>query len=326
VTFKQLVDDTLDRLNYDSTAVTSAPRTRIGRLINIWHRRILGDSKYAHLRDDSITFASVAAQARYGLPPSIMRINAIYETTNNNRLVMRDMSWYLADPQGLAQQAVPTVWVPKGLSAVIQQPATTGLWAASSSASDTTQKVNADVIRTGGYIQTLTQATLTGTTRVAITSTVTDIIDVLKFNVSAACLGSVSLYDAAVAGNEIARIPVGRTTSRYFTIYLWGTPSSAITYTVECRRQIQDLVLDIDEPMLPEDFHWILSACARYEEILIKKDFPAARIIMLEEIKPALATMCGAVSNPDDLVVIPGEGDDARRGSNLGSWYPAGRW
>lgn len=324
--FKQLQDDALDRLNYDSTATASTPRTRAGRSINIWHRRILGDGKFSHLRDDSITLASVVGQARYALPPSIMKVNAFYETTNNNRLEMRDMSWYLADPQALSQQSIPTIWVPKGLTAITQQPATTGLWAVSSSASDTTQRVNADVIRTGGFIQTLTQATLTGTTRVAITASVTDIIDVLKFNVSAACVGSISLYDAAVGGNELARIPVGRTTARYFTIYLWGTPSSVLTYTIECRRQIQDMVLDVDEPMFPEDSHWILSACVRYDETVLKKDYPGARLIMTGEIVPGLASMLGQTSNPDDLVVVPGDGLDVARGSNLGSWYPVGRW
>jgi hypothetical protein len=153
------------------------------------------------------------------------------------------------------------------------------------------------------------------------------VIDVMKFTVSTATpVGYISLYDAATLGNELARIPVGRNQSRYFTLYLYPTPSAVLTYTLEGEKQVQDLSANNDEPLWPEDFHWLLSSCARYDEYLKNKDRQIAQSILLNEIEPGLKDMLAFVSNSGDRVVVPGTADQRRIGSNLGSYYPSGYW
>ena len=85
--------------------------------------------------------------------------------------------------------------------------------------------------------------------------TLTDHIEVTKFYLSAVAAGFVTLFDAAVAGNELARIEIGKAYSRYVGIQLFPTPSAAVTYYVDYTRVIPDMVNPADEPLLPEDFH-----------------------------------------------------------------------
>ena len=66
--------DCLERLNYDIDQNDSRPRRRIRRYLNEWHRKILTTPGLDQLREDVTSFTSVAAQARYPLPPSVSRI------------------------------------------------------------------------------------------------------------------------------------------------------------------------------------------------------------------------------------------------------------
>lgn len=327
-----LTNDALERCNYNTVTTlalgATVPSTRIIRFLNQWHRKILADNKFTRLRDGVITFASVANQSLYGLPPVIQKVHRIWETTNNNRLWEKSLDWLRYDPQALSFTGVPQVYVPVGITAITRPPVSTGLWAASSSVSDTTQKVSINAIRSGGYSQVPAQTTLTGSTRVALGSpALTDYIDVQKFWLDLAAVGDVSLYDASTAGNVLATIPRGKTYSRYFSIYLWAVPSSAITYNVEYERQVQDMALDADEPLWPEDFHHLLVSCAVYQELVIKKDPATAGIYYKNEVQPGLDSLLNFLVNNDDYVVIPDDGRRWRSGSNLGPFFPNGsRW
>lgn len=328
----QLTNDALERCNYNTVTTLASgatvPSTRMVRFLNQWHRKIIADQMFTRIRDGQLTFASVASQSLYGLPPTIQKIKRIYETTNNTRLRERSGDWLKQDPQGLANLGTPDCYVPIGVTAITRQPASTGLWAASTSAADTTQTVSVNAVRAGGYLHTPAPKTLNGVTRVALgTTPLTDYVDVLKCWLSAACAGDVSLYDAASLGNVLATIPTGKTYSRYFSILLWPTPSAALTYYVDHERQIQDMALDTDEPLWPEDFHHVLVSAAVYQELVIKKDPNTAGIYFKNEVKPGLDSLLSFLVNHDDYIVVP---DDHRRhdarGSNLGSWFPSGRW
>ena len=329
MTILQIVQDGLDRLNYQTVStfvgMASEPGIRLLRFANQWHRKILADPKFTRLRDDVITFASVVAQMRYGLPPTIQRIHRIWEETNNNRLTEKSLDWLRNDPQATSYNGNPRVYVPLGLTAVTRQPATTGLWAASSDATDTTKKVSVDGIRSGGYMNTPAQTTLTGTTRVAL-GALTDYVDVVKFWLDGTCNGDVSLYDASSSGNVLAVIPRGKTYSRYFTIMLWAVPASVITYKCEHARQIQTMALDADEPIWPEDFHHLLVSCIVYQELLIKKDPSTAGVYFKNEVQPGMNQLLNFLVNNPDYVVIPDDGRTRAQGSNLGPFYPSGRW
>lgn len=329
MTLLAMVQEALARLAYPTvstlTSMTDRNGTRILAHINNWNRRIVSKPELTRLRDGQISFSSVAGQMRYGLPPSIQQIQRIWETTHQTRLAERSMGWLRDDPSAAAYSGTPQFYIPFGFTAVARQPATTGLWVSSTSAADTTQKVSIVGIRAAGGIRRPSETTLTGTTRVAV-GTATDYVDVTMFSVDGACAGVVTLHDAAVAGNDLAYIHIFRTFSRYFTVYLWPVPSEAITYYVEAKRQINDLLLNTDEPLIPEDFHDILIAGAVYQELLIRKDPQTAGIVFANEIKPRITELLHFVSNTEGMITIP---ETSRRndvGSNLGPWFPAGRW
>lgn len=324
----QLTNDALERCNYAPVGMAGASEVsrRMVRFLNQWHRKVCADVRFTRLRDDVITFASVANQMRYAIPPSVQKIHRIWETTNNNRLLEKSLDWLRLDPQAQSFQGVPQCYIPLGVTAITQQPATTGLWAVSSDAADTAAKVNINAVRTSGYVSSPAQTTLTGTTRVAI-GTLTDYIDVTKFWLDRACVGEVSLYDAAAAGNLLAVIPRGKTYARYFTLFLWAVPSSAITYYVEHERQIQDMAVDTDEPLWPEDFHHLLVSCGIYQELLIKKDPATAGIYYKNEVVPGLDSLLNFLVNNDDYIIVPDDGRmRGRSSSNLGPSFPSGRW
>lgn len=259
-----ILADLYRRLDYTSSPPT-AIATRLTSFVNTTHRQILSTPGLDVLRDDQITFASVANQVRYGLPPAINRIESITDRTTNIKLMQRTLSEIRASDPGLVQTGPSDAYVNHGYQQVQTQPtAATGLWIVSSSASDTTQSVKVESVRTGGYEFT-GAATLSGTTRVAVGS-FTDHLEVDKFYLSAAAVGTVSLYDAAAAGNELARIAIGGTYARYLAIQLYPTPASAITYYVDYVRDIPDMANVTDEPLLPQDFHYLLVEGALLKE------------------------------------------------------------
>ena len=302
-------------------APVAAVSTRVQQLLNEWHRRLLSLPGMEQLRDDTITFASVASTARYALPQVVGEVKTIFETTNDIKLEQRTMAWYrTADPD--PQSGTSYIWIPRGLFPVASQPGTTGVWVVSSSGSDTTQTANIIGIRTGGYLNEPAVATLNGTTRVAV-GTLTDYIEIVEFNISAVGVGTISLYDAAAAGTELARIPIGATAAQYLHVVLYPTPSSVITYSVDYKRRILDMGRDTDVPLLPEDFHYLLSTAVLMEEMKLKDD--SRWRIYDGELREGIKNLYHAVQIPADYLPVPGQFDTPSI-SNLGPWYPKGRW
>ena len=249
-----------------------AVQTRLTRYVNEVHRDLLGQRAMSRLRDATFTFPSVIAQSPYGLPPNIARINSMFDILNKVKLTEKPLRWLRAVDPGMAAIGGPSYYfVNTGYQAVANQPKTTGLWAVSSSASDTTPSVTVEAFRTGGYLDTPLDTTLTGTTRVQV-GTTADYVEVIKFELSAACVGQISLFDAAAAGNELARIGVGKTYSRYLGVILFPQPSAVITYSVDYTRNIPELAAPTDEPLLPEDFHWLLVQGALAMEYDFQRD------------------------------------------------------
>lgn len=326
VTFAQLKSDCYRRLNYQTSPATEVV-TRIAAFINECHEDLLSRPGLSSLLYGTVTFASVASRARYGLS-NVAQIRAITETTNDTRLTPRSLSWYRSvDPDPASNEAPPCWYIPLGIVAVQQVPAITGtgLWVVSSSASDTVPTVAIEAIRVGGYPHTPSNSTLTGTTRVQIGggSGLTDYIDVTQFALSAACVGDISLYDAASDGNLLAVIPRGQTTARYWGFYLAMTPSDAITYTVDVEHELFTLSADTDEPLLPPRFHRLLAIGARAKEY--EKTSDARYGVAVAEYERGVKDLLYAVTCPPDLIVVPGTARN-NIGSNLGPWFPDGRW
>lgn len=315
-----MLKDLYRRLNFpkDANAPTA---TRLTAFLNEAHRQILSKPGMERLRDDVITFASVASQARYTVPPDIARIKAITERTNLRRLQFLPLDQLRRLDPGLTATGTPDYWIPIGYQAVSMQPsAATGIWAVSSSASDTSPIVRVDSVRTGGYTATAT-ATLTGTSRVQIGS-LTDHIEVTKFYLHAPSVGSVSLYDAASSGNELARLEPGKLYGRWQGIQLYPTPTAAVTYYVDYTRVVADLTNPTDEPLLPEDFHWLLILGALKREYEKSNDTTYRQVA--QEETDGLKALRNWVLYPPDYDATPGVrpiGD-----SNLGPWFPRGTW
>ena len=317
-----LLADLYRRLNYTSSPPT-ATTTRLTAFLNETHRKILGEPGMERLRDDTLTFTSVNAQAYYGLPQVIERIESITDRTSNYRLRLLTQSDIRTVDPSLASIGLSQYYINRGFQQVAMQPAAaTGLWVVSSSAGDATQVVTTEAVLTGGYRGISTDTTLNGTTRVQVDS-LTTYIEVVKFYVKTGTpAGTVSLYDAAAAGNELARIPIGGTYARYLQIQLWPTPTSALTYYVDYVRTLPDMANSNDEPLVPEDFHYLLIEGTLMKELTKSDDtrrVDAERNYLRGVSQLKYFINCGA-----DLRVVHNE----RRPefSRLGANFPATSW
>jgi hypothetical protein len=88
VTFKEIQDDAMERLNLTSADA----RTRVKRYVNEWYRRILGRLGMSRLRDASSTTIILAdGQAEYDV--SAVKIAHIFDPTNEVMLVERSLTW-----------------------------------------------------------------------------------------------------------------------------------------------------------------------------------------------------------------------------------------
>jgi hypothetical protein len=326
MTFAQIKADTFRRCNYATSPATDVV-TRIAAFINETHEEILGKPGLSSLLYGTTTFASVASRARYGLS-NVAQIRSMNDTENDQPVLPRDLSWYRAtNPDPANNEGTPQWYIPLGIVSVQQVPASTGtgLWVVSSSASDTVPTVAIEAIRVGGYPHTPANATINGLTRVAIGggSALTDYIDVTQFALSAACVGDISLYDAAAAGNLLGVIPRGQTTARYWGFILSQTPSAALTYTLDVEHELFTLSADTDEPLIPVRFHRLLAMGARMKEY--EKTENTRYGVAKQQFDEAFKDMFYQVTCPPGYTMIPG-GGMRDTGSNLGPWFPPGRW
>lgn len=320
MTYKEIVDDALEACSYDATAATSAARSRIKRFVNFWHRRFLTrPTLLRFLRDvQAFPLTSVAGQAVYGLPIALGRLVGVHEDTNDVQLVQRDLKWLRTEDPGLTAAGTPLVYVPLGWRPIHTLPSTPDdVWLKLSGSG--TEVVQWQAIRATGEIIHGT-TTLTGTTAVQM-GTATDLIDIVSLSLSAAnASATLTVHQSTGTGTELGRVPAGVVSARYFQIQLWPTPAAAWTYYVDFERELVDLVHDSETPLLPPDFHDLLSLGAQIEEWTRKDDIPrmqiAERRLMLRE--RDLTTWLWNL--PDTM---PGTRNEPRY-SRLGAWFPAG--
>lgn len=323
MTLNAILLDSYRRLNYP-VSPDGTVTTRLTAFANETHRHLLTLPGLDSLRDDTITVASVASAARTGLPPDVARIKLIQDRTNNILLRELTLNEIRRRDPGLKATGNPWGFALVGMMAVASQPsAATGVWAASSAAGDTTQTVNVQAIRTGGYLHTPAATTLNGVTRVAIGSPQqTDYIEITKFYLSATTTGDITLYDAAAAGNVLAVIPKGQTLARYVAIHWYPIPSTALTFHIDYTRVIPDLANATDEPLLPLDFHDLIGLGIRMKEFEKTNDERYAQVAAEYERRS------GALRNwaQSDGSLLLSLRRRPRRWSMLGGQYPADVW
>ena len=320
MTLSTLLADLYRRLGYASSPATEIT-TRLTAFLNQAQRDVLSEPGMDLLLHGTATFATVASTPQYSLPQSVARIRKIYETTNDIALCGLSLDAYRTfDPDTTANTGNPTHWVDLGWAAVSAQPSDASQIFVDSTSGSDTNTAYLEGYRTGGYFTSLS-VTMTGTTAVALSSSITDIVEITKFYLSAAAVGTVTLHEDASGGTELARIPIGQTHARYKRIALWPCPSSAITVSVDYERDVQDMANSTDEPVLPVRFHPILIEGALKREMTKKDDSRYANATreydrMLRQLKYF------TYSNQDHRPVMGRR--TLQRPSRLGGWFEAG--
>lgn len=322
-TLNAIEQDIYRRLGFNTSSVDTATQTRIRAFINETQNEILSEPGMESLLYDTITFASVASTPTYALPQAVARIRDIYDTANRFVLLPGSLDWYRqAYPAPTLVTGLSDRWVDLGMTAVAKQPsAAAQLFVKSTSAGDT-QSVFIEGYRTGGYF---TSETITANGVTAVGSATTDYIEVTKFYLSSVAVGTVTLLEASGVGTELARIAIGRTHARYRTIALAICPSSAVTYTVDYERDVQDMANANDEPVLPPRFHRILGIGARMREYEKQQQMDRYRAAQGEYLyalkKLKMFVYSQSVGTPNLRANA-----QPRRGSRLGAWLGEDRW
>jgi hypothetical protein len=275
MTFLELQNDALDAVLAINTGTSSEPRTRIKRGINAWQRRILGRPGFGRLlRDTERTLTSVSGQAIYGFGPPFGRLNGIVDPTNRWPLIERDLAWLRAQDAGLSISGTPIAYIVRGW-APTQIPPTDAsqIWAALS-ASGTDPIVWQFLLSDGTQISGTTAATGTSYVQLGTASTVVEILDLRYATTTTGRI--LTVREDSSTGTILGQIgpPIIATTgtapvaarARYLRVQLWPTPTAAIAYRCDITREIADMVDDTDEPLLPPDFHFVLSLGAQHDE------------------------------------------------------------
>lgn len=319
LTLNEILLDSYRRLKYRDSPAAGVV-SRFTTFANTRHRRLLSMPGLIGLRDDTITFPTVASQQIYSLPPSIARIKNIFDPSTNQRtLTERSLSWLRnVDPHASQTTGVPEAWIPFSARAVQNQPAAaTAIYLQSTSAGDVAT-VYVEYIRTGGYQASKTVA-MTGVNGVQV-GTDSDIIAVTKLELASVAVGTVTLQTTAIGGTVLASIAPGSAQGSYLGILLWPTPASVVTMSVDCTRKIPDLVQTYDEPLLPLDFHYLIGTGIRIEEYETMDD--DRRNAAGAEWDAGVKKLLDWVENSPSYIVVPGGAPTGW--SSLGPNYPAG--
>ena len=262
MTFLEIKQRVFDKLQVSRTQ-TGTLNDQIGGFVNQWHRDMLTQPVFRGFRKTELTEASVASQWRYGT--KLLEIEHITERTNDRRLIKRTESWWRRNfPDPTEDTGDPEYWVPLGQTRIRKRPADASeLFAISSSASDT-NTISVEVVRSNGEVSLLS-VSMTGVTGVSLDTGITDVVDVLDVYLSAVAVGTVSLREDSGVGTVLSEIAIGETKPRYTQFVLVPTPSSVLTFFLNGVSRMHDMVDNLDEPLIYEDFHDILVKGGVYE-------------------------------------------------------------
>lgn len=308
------------RLNKKVTSMDSETQARLLEFLNETHREVLSAPGRQRLRDATLTFASVASQAEYGLA-HIARIYRIWETTNDREIYPITLSQYrMRYPDPASYTGDPDCYVWTGYSPVALQPSDPSRLFLKSTAAGDTQTAYVEGIVTGGQPRSVSIA-LTGVTAVDVASSITTWERVTKVYLATAAAGTVTLHEDSGSGTELARIGIGQTDQSYQRLLLSPTPADAITYSVDVQLEVSDLAQDTDEPRLPLDFHDLLVHGARmkeYEKLNDERYGAAAKDYQMRSAQLDLYLHeTGASTKRLHVTAEAGL-------SRLGPWFPAG--
>lgn len=305
------------RLNKGTAPPNAETQARIRLFINERQRHLLRMPGMDQLRADVLAFDSVASQQQYAVPEQgIARIERIWDTTNRFALQQRTKGWLRATdanpPEGLS-----LYWIPVSYAQVHSQPGTgVEVFVKSTSASDVNRCYVEGITEDGDRKKA--EVTMTGVTAVSLDTTITTWIRIDKFYLSEAAVGTVTLHETSGAGDELGEIGIGDTSAKYLSFLLYPTPSAVITYTMDVQVGVNDMVNQLDEPLLPTDFHDLLAIGARLDEYEHTDD--SRRRLAEIEWDEGVKALKNFIQNPPEY--RPRMGGTTRR-PTVGGWNPA---
>ena len=324
MTLGTMLADLYRKLLYPSTPATDVT-TRLTAELNETLQELLSEpglSAWFTRTQPKVSITTVANQPGVAVPAGwCARLTGLTDPDNDRWLAPQSMAWYHAVlPDPAAVTGTPEAWVDAGYMAVAVQPSNASeIFVDSTSASDT-NTAYIEGIRTGGYPVSLS-VTMTGVTAVTLGAAYTDIIEITKFYLSAAAVGTVTLHEDASGGTELARIPIGQTFSRYHHVLFVPTPASAITYRVDGEREIPSMSVTNDEPPLPSRFHRVLVDGVLAKEYEKQDDDRASAA--KRRYDQGIRDLRYFVTCPPDFLPVSGQGR-GEAPSRLGAWYPSG--
>lgn len=314
MTLAELEADVYRRLGKNTTADT-VTQTRIRAFLNQRHRRLLSEVGIGQLREEVFTFASVASQQRYALPQGVAKVHRIWEETNDRHLTEMTLA-QLRQGDPSPASGTPDHWVPFGYTAVAQQPSAAALLFAKSTSASDTQAITIEGMLSTGERRTVTTS-LTGVTALDVGATLATWLTIERVYLITAAIGTVTLHQTNGTGTELARITLGLTAPRYYSILLYPTPASAITYSIDASFEINDMSVAGDVPYLPPDFHYLIVTGVRIDEYEKTDDdrYVKAMVEWVDGIKKLKWYLYGE----------RGQEGASPAYSTLGPWYPRER-
>lgn len=313
-----------DRIGAQTTPDSAVTR-RVYRSINNVHREILGMKGMGRLRRTVLTSASVANDPLMVMPQAATLIINIGDRTNNRNLDPISMADVRYSDPNMSQMTVPAAYAIYNFSgAVALQPsAAASIFVISDSANDGSGiAVNVEGIITGGYTRRASIA-MNGLTAVNISSTIANWIDIRKFYVSGQAAGNITLHQTSGVGTELARIPPGHSYARYTQVHLSPTPSTSQTYYCDVEVHVEDMVNVNDEPLILEDFHWLIE-CGVMKREYMKKEKVA--LYKIEELnwRTGIANLRAYLATKGGVSYGGQRGQSGRGFSQLGGYFIAG--
>ncbi len=314
-----------NRLNLPEVP-SPATQTRIIRYVNETLEDLVSEPGMSAwlLRAVPALHLTTEANLEYSsIPYAISRVTAVCDRTTNLKLSMMSVDeWRRRAPNPALTTGTPTHWVPLGMQAATRPPASpSGLWVVSTLNSDVTQIVSVEALRSfnlpPGEAMT---APLSGTAFIQV-GTSLDFVSVSRFELDAPTDGYVVLWDTPnFTGHQLATIPAGQTQARVNGIAFYPTPSGAFTYYFDGDLDPAPLARLMDEPLLPPQFHRLLTDGALWREYDTTDDdrAPVAR----KKYEHGVSQLRYYLTCPPDY--LPTRGRSGAERSRLGGFYPDG--
>lgn len=316
-----------DRLSYGASP-DSSKIAEVRRNINTGYLQLLGKPALAVLRRQLLTFSSIASTPFAVLPQAAIDVLSVADRTRNWLLTPISTDNIRFDDPGLTMGGYPYAFAKYNLqAAVTRQPSTASqLWAKSSAAGDGgTKTLYVESVRSDGSLG-VDSVALNGTTAVqvgtlATHTTVSKVWIALTTGGGATtAVGTISLHEGSGTGTQLSSIFPGRGAARFSLLHFYPTPSSADTYTADCKLLVTPLANGGDEPLIPIDYRFVLAHYAIMAGCQGRENSATYQMARAEyrDVAGELILFASKLSEPQTLHTgIP-------RYSQLGAYFPAG--